>query len=237
MGAAVTEKPEPDPPRMTLPPVLLLLHLRSEPFPHRIFTAASSPLAGARGEHQGPLLLWRPAFELQTRMILVRLRDVWMSLLSRGAAQTRRCLRAGHRAEPDASCRCRCRHCRVCSPFPCNRVISFVPACALRAMAAVVLHAPTCALSRSKVLPFLGRDSWPTHAHSSEPGRRCRRTVPRHLECRSHCASSPVHTYPCMPPLGQSFAFSGRTCARERTHLSGRTSGFFLSNLCTHARV
>jgi hypothetical protein len=65
-------------------------------------SATSPPPAGARGEHRCPLLLWRPAFEPRSRMSLVSLLSVCCLLPARAAAQTRRRLRAGHRAEPDA---------------------------------------------------------------------------------------------------------------------------------------
>jgi hypothetical protein len=47
VGAAIAEKPKPDLPSTTLPPVPLLLQLRFVPLPRHIFTTASSPPAGA----------------------------------------------------------------------------------------------------------------------------------------------------------------------------------------------
>jgi hypothetical protein len=83
-------------------PCLHLLHRRSELLPRRIFTAASPPPTGARGEHRSPLLLWCPAFEQRTRLSLVSSLLVCCPLPAHAAAQTCRRLRAGHRAEPVA---------------------------------------------------------------------------------------------------------------------------------------
>jgi hypothetical protein len=60
------------------------------------FTAASPPPAGARGEHQSPLFLWRPDFEPRTRSSLVSSLLACCPLPAPATAQTRRRLRAGH---------------------------------------------------------------------------------------------------------------------------------------------
>jgi hypothetical protein len=87
--------------RAALFPLLQAVPLLVEPF-----TAASPSCPGTRGE-KPPTMLWtRPSSRGWTEPCELAVR-VLPAVPHRAAAQTRRRLRAGHRAEP-VVCRCRC---------------------------------------------------------------------------------------------------------------------------------
>jgi hypothetical protein len=155
-------------------------------------SSSPSPLPRRRvrsaGEHHDPHhRAVDPAFEpwpnLSVRARLVARCMLVCPLPARVTTQTRRRLRDGHRAEPVA-CRCRCRRRRVRSvALQCCR--TFVPTSAGSLSAPPPLRRRRSARTRtytqglnpqfsratcshmcspgSKVLPFLGRDSWPAH--------------------------------------------------------------------------
>jgi hypothetical protein len=121
----------------------------------------------------------------------------------RAAAQTRRRLRADHRAEPVA-CRCRCRHRRARS-FAMQLCRSFVrrvsPSSGLP-------PAPTGSARhrRAKALPFFGLESCEHKPLSCACCRRC-----------AIAMAVPPTFCPHTPSLGPGPIFLGRTCARALT--------------------
>jgi hypothetical protein len=152
----------------------------------------------------------------------------------RAAAQTRRRLRAGHRAEP-VVCRCRCLPQRALLAL--HRV-DLVPTSAHRVPARCRHpHAEHTTVERRPCL------SWARSQVSTDPRRvhspACRHPVSVPLSC-AYCwlcaiaTAVPPTCCPHTPPPSRGPVLPGRTCARALTHTQGRSPAY-VPNQCRRA--
>jgi hypothetical protein len=144
----------------------------------------------------------------------------------RAAAQTRRRLRAGHRAEP-VVCRCRCL------PQRARSLLGIVLILSRRAHAEFRLAVGTHTLSTppsSEGPALLGQESGEHRPLSCAlPRSPSPCLCPWLCTCCWRCAIAtavPPTFYPHTPTLGRGPVLPGRTCARALTHTRGRSPAY-----------